>query len=164
MIVMASAMAVAAGLLAAWAWLAFFAWLGRLRLGLGLGGRSRFGFGSEETSLEFANLAFEEMILFFQFGFALHGALMLRSVIVGLLPQFNNLTPEPTHESEREEKENGEFAEASPKEPQQGKEIGLIAAGIEVDFDRRQDGYERALLGRKNNQWIGAFDVHAYAW
>ena len=45
-----------------------------------------------------------------------------------------------------------------------GTGIRFVAARIALAFDRRQDGHERALRRRQNNQWIGDFVVHAYEW
>ena len=81
MVVVASAMAFAAGLLAALAF-RFVVWIigiGRLR-----GGRG-FGFSTEESAFEFAELAFEKLDSIFALGLALDGPLMLGLPVVRLL-------------------------------------------------------------------------------
>ena len=96
MLVIASAMSLAAGLLATFAWLGVG---GRGRgVGLRLRGRGRLGFASEETAFEFADFALEEMHLILEYRFALDGSLMLGSPIVGLLPQENGLHTQPTEQ------------------------------------------------------------------
>src|SRR6202044_2380898 len=96
MIVLASAMPLAAVLLSAWARCAFVApcccsWVVR---GLARGGS--FGFASEETTFPFADFALEMMDLLLQSGFALDGALMLGPPKVGLLTQVDDLETQPT--------------------------------------------------------------------
>jgi len=87
MIVVASAMPLAAWLLSTFAFLA----AGTGGGWLGLGGGGRFGFSSIETAFQFADFALEALNVFFQIGFALDGALMLGSPKMGLLTQFDKL-------------------------------------------------------------------------
>src|ERR1700733_4786951 len=112
MIVLASAMAVAARLLSA------FAQCAVVDRGVGichrLGRRGRFGFASEQTAFPFADFALEVLKLFLQSGFALDGALMLGSPIVGLQTKFAELKPQPTQKYQSEKEEGGELAKTLP--------------------------------------------------
>ena len=110
MIVVASAMPLAAWLLSAFAFLGGGIGGGRM----GLSGGGRFGFSSIETAFQFANFALEALKVLFQIGFALDGTLMLGTPKMGLLTQFDELRPAATQEYESEKKEPSELAKASP--------------------------------------------------
>jgi len=144
MIVVATAMPLAAWLLAAFPGLAVVAWIVGIDRRLGVGGR--LGFTTIEAPLQFANLSLEELNLLGQVSFPQDGTLVLGTPIVGLLPKFDELKPQAPQSAEGEVEEQRELAKALP---QPGNEIGL---GI-VD-----NGY---LLGRKSNQRIGGIGVHA---
>ena len=84
MIVIASAMPLAAWLLPPCAFLDFD--VGVFRIGLGLSRGRGLRFSSIETPFQFANFPLEAMDFFFAKGFALDSALMLSTPIVRLQP------------------------------------------------------------------------------
>jgi len=114
MIVIASAMPIAAALLSTFAWRAI---VGRV-CGIGICGRlgrgGSFGSPSVETPFQLADFSSELMNPLLQINFALDGTLMLGPPKVGLLTKFDDLEPQPTQQGEREKEEGSEFAKASP--------------------------------------------------
>ena len=83
MIVIASAMSLAAWLLAAFPGLAVVVWIIRIDRRLGVGGR--LGFTTIETPFQFADLSLQELHLLGQVSFAQDGTQVLGTPIVGLL-------------------------------------------------------------------------------
>jgi hypothetical protein len=112
MIVITSAMPLAAWLLSTRTFLNFD--VGIFGIGLGLGGGGGFGFSSIEPAFEFPNYPLEAMNFFFGNGFTLDGTLMLSPPIVRLQTQFDELNPCTPYSGEGEKKEASESAKASP--------------------------------------------------
>ena len=69
-----------------------------LGIGCWCGGRGGFGFAAEEPLFQSADFALEELDLLLEIIFALAGALMECSPIVGLEAEFNELTAEMAEE------------------------------------------------------------------
>ena|SRR6266849_9184325 len=112
MIVVASAMTLATGLLSAPSTLV----VGRRRArGLWLGRGSGFGFAAEDATFPFADFPLELLNLCRQSSFALDGPLMLRPPIAGLPTQFANETPQQTQGHQSEPKEHCKLAKAPPQ-------------------------------------------------
>jgi hypothetical protein len=156
MLVMASAMPFAAWLLPAFAWRLVVAVVIAV-VGVVVGRGGGFGFSAVESAFQLPELAFQELYFFFPFGLALDGTLMLGSPVVGLQPQFEELSPQRTAVDPEQNKENGKFAKASP-EPDQG--VTKIRLGIVENNNRCSDRSQRSMLGWKNHQGIG-IAVHA---
>jgi hypothetical protein len=113
MIVIASAVPTAATLLPAFAWGAV-GWRGGIRIRGTLGRGGGFGFSSEETAFQFADMTLVVPNLFLQISFALDGPPMLGAPKVGLLSKVDDLEPLPTQQGERQKKERSEFAKTLP--------------------------------------------------
>jgi hypothetical protein len=158
MIVMASAMTVAARLLPSLAWRAGFGGMGIH--GLGRGGS--FGSTPKDTPFQFTNFPLQVLDLFLQICFTLNSPLMLRSPIIGLLTQRDDLEPQATHKYKSEKEKSGKFAKTFPEQNEGGTEVRpeiVISIGFENNCGGNRN--ERSLLGRKNNQRKGNIGVHA---
>ncbi len=152
MVVMASAMPFAAGLLPTCAWRLVVV---AMRIGR-LGGGGGFGFSSVASAFQLPEFRLQELHLFFPFGLALDGTLMLGLPVVRLQAQFDELSPQMTAEDQEQNEEKGELAKTSPEPDQDSTKVGLRI----VENNRRGDRAQRSLLGSKNNQRKG-IGVHA---
>jgi len=159
MIVVASAMASAAALLAA---ATFGLAAGGLVRGLGRGGSFRAS--TKDATFELAEFPLEALDRFRLLGFAEDGPPMLCLPIAGLLTQSDELKLQAANDHEGAKEEPEKLAEALP-EPGQPIRLRIVAA-IRVHHERQRNRNERSLFrgSRDGHQGVKAVAIHAPQW